>query len=304
MLRALLCTLLALGLLSAADSTRSTFVTAKVSAKIVSLNQVVRVEFTTMPRQVEGIDVKVTVQRALDAARLAGLWRALGEPVVSEHEKTRTITVSFAVLPRKVGDSPLPKVPLTWLTGEQVAEFGTVTVAPQLQVGSDTRDLPKEVSGVAGFLWGERLVDAKAKLGGAPLVERDGATVATLQPGLQLIFRGGSLAEATLTVTDLDLARAKDSFLGRWGPPQLETPAMITWILGWTRITATPGADGAGTVLTLVREDVQAALDQDTVSRRVFGVLDAPAPAVATPESRKADAEQEAQRLLDQQKKP
>lgn len=301
MLRAILCSLLALGLLSAGEPRQNNFVNTKVSAKVVSLNQLVRVEFTTMPRQVEGVDIKLTTQRALDAARLAGVWRTIGEPAVSEHEKTRTVTVSFAVLPRKVGDLTLPRVPLAWLNGEQVAEFGNVTVAPQLQVGSETRELPKEVSGVAGFLWGERLVDAKDRLRPEQIADRDGTAVVTLQPGLQLLFRGGALAEAVLTVADLDLARAKDSFLGRWGAPQLESQKALTWVLGWTSITATPGTDGVGTVLTLVREDVQAALDQDTVSRKVFGVLDAPPPA-ATPESRARDAAREAERLLNQPK--
>lgn len=290
-----------LGLLPAGEPRSGNFVNAKVSAKTVSLNQVVRVEFTTLPRQVEGVDIKLTVQRALDAARLAGIWRALGEPVVSEHEKTRTITVSFAVLPRKVGELVLPKVGLAWLNGEQIAEFGVVTVAPQLQVGSETRELPKEVSGVAGFLWGERLTDAKAKLSAEQLATRGDAVVATLQPGLQLYFRGGALAEAVLTVADLTLARAKDSFLGRWGAPQQETATALTWILGWTSITATPGTDGTSTVVRLIREDVQAALDQDAVSRRVFNVLDAPPPA-DTPESRAQDAAREAERLLDRTK--
>ena len=301
MLRTLFCTVLTFGLLMAAEPRSGSFVNFKVSAKTVSLNQIVRVEFTTMPRQVEGIDIKLTTQRALDAARLAGVWRTLGEPVVSEHEKTRTVTVSFAVLPRKVGDLPLPKIPLSWLNGDTNGEFGSVTVAPQLQVGTETRELPKEVSGVAGFLWGERLVDAKTKLKPEQIAERDGAAVVTLQPGLQLIFRGGALAEATLSVIDLDLARAKDSFLGRWGPPQVESPTSLTWILGWTSITATPGADGKGVLLALTREDVQAALDQETVSRRVFGVLDAPPPA-DTPESRARDAACEAERVLNQPK--
>ena len=285
-------------------------VNSRVSQRTIALNQPVRVEFSTLPRQVEGVDVKLAVNRALDASRLAGKWRLLGEPAVTEHEKTRVVSVSYSLLPRQTGsETALPKVPLTWLAGEQVAEFGLVAITPTIQIGNESKDLPKEVTGVGGFLWGGSITEANARLKPEQIVARGGEVVANAQPGLDLVYRGGALAEAVLTVSGMPLEPARDSFLGRWGMPQVEKADEIAWILGWTSITAKPSADRSGTVITLRREDIQAALDQSTVTTRVFDVLDGSTarPAPLTPEQaaeqRTRDAEREAQRLLDKHAK-
>jgi hypothetical protein len=87
--------------------------------------------------------------------------------------------------------------------------------------------------------------------------------------------------------------------------PQVEKTDEIAWILGWTSIVAKPSADRSGTVITLRREDIQAALDQSAVATQVFDVLDGsaarPAPLTSEQEAaqRAKDAEREAQRLLD-----
>jgi len=298
------CLLLALGLLTSlaaeTTSTRPAFTNFKVSSRTIALNQTLRVEFTTLPRQVEGVDIARVVTQAVDASRLDGKWRPLGEPTVSEHEKTHTITVSFAVLPRKVGELALPRVPLTWIADNQVAEFGLVTVQPQLVIGGNTAELPGEVSGIAGHLWGERLDAAQATLPKDSLTRSENAIIAKPMPGLELYYRDGALGEATLTIGDLPLARARDSFLSRWGATQVEEGVDLTWILGWTRITATTSADGTGTLLRFVREDIQGILDRARVGRDVFGVLDGrqgSAPAIDPKEQRQQDAERELKRL-------
>lgn len=280
-------------------------INSRVSQRTIALNQPVRVEFSTLPRQMEGVDVKLAVARALDASRLAGRWRLLGEPSVVEHEKTRVVSVSYHLLPRQTGSEiMLPKMPLSWLSGEQVAEFGLVAVTPTIQIGNEAKDLPNEVTGVGGFLWGGSIDEARSRLKPEQIAARGTEVVATAQPGLDLIYRGGALAEATLTVSGMPLDRARDSFLGRWGMPQVEKDHEIAWILGWTSIVARPSADRSGTVITLRREDIQAAIDQSTVTTRVFDVLDGSAarPAPPSPEQaareRAADAEREAQRLL------
>ena len=285
-------------------------INSRVSQRTIALNQPVRVEFSTLPRQIEGVDVKAAVTRALDASRLAGRWRLLGEAAVVEHEKTRVINVSYSLLARQTGsDIALPKVPLMWLSGEQVAEFGLVAVTPTIQIGNEAKDLPKEVTGVGGFLWGGSIAEATARLKPEQIVARGSDVVATAQPGLDLIYRGGALSEAVLTVGGMSIERARDSFLGRWGMPQVEKPDEIAWLLGWTRIVAKPSADRSGTVITLAREDIQATLDQSTVTTRVFDVLDGSSarPAPLTPEQaaqqRAKDAEREAQRLLEQSAK-
>lgn len=270
---------------------RPAFANFKVSSRTVALNQPVRIEFTTLPRQIEGIDIARTVAQALDASRLAGFWRPLGTPTVTEHEKTHTITVSFSVLARKVGELPLPRVPLAWIADNQIVEFGQVTVTPNLLIGGDTADLPGEISGIAGHLWGERVEAARERLGTEALERRDQVIVANPVAGLELFYREGALGEAVLTVADLPLPRARDSFLSRWGVPQIEEAGSLTWILGWTRITATAGSDGTGTRLHFTREDIQAILDRARVSRDVFGVLDGREETVS-----EADAQQQRQR--------
>lgn len=287
-------------LIAATTPTRPAFTNFKVSSRSVALNQPVRVEFTTLPRQIEGVDIARTVSQALDASRLSGFWRPLNAPIVTEHEKTRTITVSFALLARKVGELPLPRVPLAWIANDQIAEFGQVTVTPNLLIGGDTADLPGEISGIAGHLWGERVEAARDRLGADKLERREQTVVARPVEGLELIYREGALGEAVLTVAGLPLERARDSFLTRWGAPQIEEAASLTWILGWTRINATATGDGSGTTLHFTREDIQAILDRARVGRDVFGVLDGNAGGVSEADAQKQrqlDAERELRRV-------
>lgn len=297
MLRLLCLVICATTLCAQAATTRPAFANFKVSSRTIALNQAVHVDFTTLPRQVEGVDIAKVVRQALEASRLNGHWRPLGEATVAEDTKTKTIKVGFDLLPRKVGELPLPTIPLAWVGDNQAAEFGLVTVAPQLQIGGNTADLPNEVTGIAGHLWGERLADAENRLGKAAFAQAGDAMVASPVPGLELRYREGALGEAVLTTSGLTLARARDSFLARWGAPQEEGEQSLTWILGWTRITATPTEDGGGTSLHFVREDIQAILDRSRVGREVFNVLDGAKPPADPATQRREDAARELERL-------
>src|SRR3954464_4082068 len=97
--------------LAAADPQRAITVNARVSpaSKEIALNQPLRIEFVTMPRQIENVDVAAAVANAV-ALGGGSTWRMLGRPVVSEHEKTHTISVSFALLPRESGERALPQI--------------------------------------------------------------------------------------------------------------------------------------------------------------------------------------------------
>ena len=280
-----------------ATTTRPAFANFKVSSRTIALNQAVHVDFTTLPRQVEGVDIAKVVRQALEASRLNGHWRHLGAATVAEDAKTRTIKVGFDLLPRKVGELPLPTIPLAWVGDNQIAEFGLVAVAPQLQIGGSTADLPNEVTGIAGHLWGERLADAENRLGRTAFTQTADAIVASPIPGLELRYREGSLGEAVLTTSGLTLGRARDSFLARWGAPQEDGGQSLTWILGWTRITATPTEDGTGTRLHFVREDIQAILDRSRVGREVFNILDGARPPADPAAQRREDAARELERL-------
>jgi hypothetical protein len=287
-------------LLDAGEAGRPSFINARVSAKEICLNESVRIEFTTMPREIEGIDIAQSVSNSLRLGA-ATSWRLLGEPLVSENlrgaptpadgdkavkERPRPITVTLTLLPRATGDLNLPDIPITWLQGNTLARFTLVTVKPNIMVAGSIRELPKETSGVGGFAWSTTLDEARTRVG-ADKLKRDGErTIITPQPHLALIYSGGALGEATLRAPGLNLEQARASFLQRWGIPQQEDPTSLTWIMGWTRITAKPEADGI--VLSLVREDVQAQLARSQVATDVFGVLDGPKESPAAAEERKA----------------
>ncbi|GDY13842.1 hypothetical protein LBMAG53_27200 [Planctomycetota bacterium] len=252
---------------------RRAFVNARVSSRQIAFNQVVRLEFTTMPRQIPGIDIAAAVANAvaLDSKR----WRSLATPIVVENEKTRTVAVTLALIPRVAGDVQLPAIPLTWLSGEQLADLGVVTVAEHLALAGDTIPQPKETIAIAGIPWGAKLLDLTAA-GGAlakVLIDRQKDRVtASPQDGLTLIFRHGELGEATLVAKGLTLERAREQFMRRWGMPHLTTEQALTWYLGWTTITATVTGDGV--TLGFVREDSEARRNQADVEQGVFGVLD------------------------------
>ncbi|MBA3708305.1 MAG: hypothetical protein H0W83_05750 [Planctomycetes bacterium] len=286
------------------EATRIITVNSHVSNRQIALNQPVRIEFTTMPRQVANIDIETVVGNSL---LVNSSWRLLGRPSVVEHEKTKTITIGVALLPRTVGSLALPQIPVSWLQGDQAAEFGVVTVANGVLVGSETKDLPKETAGVAGFPWGAHLADLKTTRIADNLIEylADRA-IARPQPGLELIFRGGDLSEAVVAAPGLTIEQARESFFSRWGLPQIEEPNSISWILGWTRITATtPGGDATGVKLTIAREDILAKQNQTAVKDTVFDVLDGartPPAQVETEEQAKERRKHEAEEFLKMQK--
>jgi hypothetical protein len=278
-------------------------VNARVSNRQIALNQPVRVEFTTMPRQVENIDIATSVANGL---LVNSTWRLLGRPTVTEHDKTKTVTVAVLLLPRMAGQLVLPQIPITWLQGDQAAEFGQVTVASGVVVGGETKDLPKETTGVAGYAWGSRLVDLKTTRIADNLIEiLPDRAIARPQPGLELVFRGGELSEAVIAAPGLTIDQARESFFSRWGLPQIEEPGSVTWILGWTRITASaPGGNVAGVKLTVTREDIQSRLNKTQVKDSVFNVLDGPsaaAPAEETEDQAKERRKRDADEFLKQQ---
>jgi hypothetical protein len=279
------------GPLQAAEGGRPTFINAHLSSRKIALNEAVRVEFTTMPREVEHVDIAAAVANALRLGNGAS-WRLIGKPQVTEQaagaaapadpakpaarERPKPITVVFSLLPRVPGDLQLPDIPMTWLQGNQVAHFDVVVVDPSIKVGGNDQDLPKEASGVAGFAWNSAFASLKDRIPADQVENAKDRILVHPQKNLTLEFIGGVLAQATLTAPGLSLEQARLEFLKRWGVPQLEDANALTWIIGWTRITATPDADRSGIVVALVREDIQANLDRTQVSAEVFGVLDGP----------------------------
>lgn len=257
----------------AGEAARSAFFNQKVSARTVALNQPVRLELTTVPRQVEGVSIEAAIS---DAVTLGGgqAWRLVGRPSSQIDEKTRTVRVSIVLLPRAVGEALLPVIPISWLSGEQIAEFGTVKVEPQLVVGSDVKPLPAELTAVSGFAWGAKLDELKDQVGATTA---DGERlVAKPRPGLELVFRRGELVEAAIDAGDLTVEGARASFLARWGSPQIEEAGALTWVIGWTRISVAASADGKGVRLALAREDLLARAVQARITDKVFGLLEAP----------------------------
>lgn len=248
------------------------FVNHKVSSRKVSVNQPVRLEFTTMPRQIEGIDVAAAVTNGIALAG-AATWRLSGKPTVSEAEKTKTLTVMVTLLPRTAGDLALPAIPLTWLSGEPRPDFGVISVSQTIAIAGEAKPLPPEYDGVGGFLWGAKQEELVGKEIPAAAVSTQGErTVARVSGSLELGFRAGELADATLLASGLTLEQARASFCERWGLPTSEDAMAMTWILGWTRITAVPSADGVK--IDLLREDLQAKQAAGQVKARVFNLLE------------------------------
>ena len=259
-----------------ADTKSTVFVNSKVAPRKISVNQPVRVEFTTMPRQIEGIDVAAAVTNGI-AVTSASTWRLVGKPTVTEQEKLKTITVVFSLLPRTTGDVALPSFPLTWLSGEPRPDFGEVTVTQTIAIGGETRALPPEYDGVGGFLWGAKQEDlVGGKIPASVITTVADRTAAKVSGSLELGFRAGELADATLMAPGVTLDQARTSFCERWGLPITEADGAQTWILGWTRITASPSADGVK--VDLIREDIQAKQSAAHVRGRVFNLLEGVSP--------------------------
>lgn len=288
-LLALLLSLPAVALI-AGEAARPTFINARVSAKEICLNELVRVEFTTLPRDIEGVDVAASVANSLRLSAVT-TWRLVGEPIVSEslrtaptpadgdkdkpvRERPKPITVVFNVLPRTTGDVSLPDIPITWLQGNTVARFQPVVVKPNLMIAGKVSDLPREAAGVGGFPWASTLDEARTRVA-TDKVKKDGVrTLIAAQPNLTLIFTGSTFGEATLRAPGLTKEQARTSFLQRWGIPQSEDANSLTWIIGWIRITARPDADGI--TLQLVREDAEAEIAKSQVTGSIFNALDGP----------------------------
>lgn len=250
----------------------ATFVNHQVSARRIAVNQPLRLEFTTMPRQVEGVDIAAALVNGIELTAGAN-WRILGKPIVKEQEKTKTVTAAVTLLPRVTGDLELPRPPMSWLTGEPKPSFGIITVSQSIAVGGETRPLPPEFDGVGGFSWGSKQAEV-VEASGSPATVQGDRTLVRPVAGLTLIFRSEALAEATVLAPGLALDQARASFLERWGIPLTEDASGLTWILGWTKITATPGPDG--TLVTITREDLAARQAAAQVKGRVFQLLDGP----------------------------
>ena len=262
------------------------FVNHKVAARKIAVNQPARLEFTTMPRQIEGIDIVAAVTNGVALAG-ASTWRLVGKPLVNESDKTKTVTITLSLLPRATGDLALPSFPMTWLSGEPRPDFGIVSVTQTIAVAGETKALPPEYDGVAGFLWGAKQEDLIGSQIPAKTVSQQGErTVARISGSLELGFRAGELADATLLASGLTLDQARVSFCDRWGLPLSETEGALTWVIGWTRITASPAFDGAkgdgatgvksdAVKIELLREDIQAKQAAGQVRSRVFNLLEA-----------------------------
>ena len=274
--------------LIAGEAARPTFINVRVSAKEICLNEPIRVEFTTLPRDIDGVDISKSVANSLRLSAIS-TWRLIGEPTATEvlrgapapgegdkpaRERPKPITVVFHVLPRTTGDVSLPDIPITWLQGNTVARFSPVVVKPNIMVAGKVTELPREAAGVGGFHWSSTLDEVRARVD-ANKIKKDGArTLITPQPNLTLIFTGSVFGEALLRAPGLTREQARTSFLQRWGIPQQEDEQSLTWIIGWIRITARPDADGIS--LQLVREDAQAQLASAQVAGDVFNVLEGP----------------------------
>ncbi len=258
------------------DTKQTVFVNSKVTPRKIAVNQPVRVEFTTMPRQVEGVDIAAAVTNGI-AITASATWRLVGKPVVTEQEKLKTITVVFSLLPRTTGDVALPSFPLTWLSGEPRPDFGEITVTQTIAIGGETRALPPEYDGVGGFMWGAKQEDlVGSKIPASVITTLPERTAAKVSGSLELGFRAGELADAILMAPGVTLEQARTTFCERWGMPVTETEGNLTWVLGWTRIIASPSADGIK--LDLLREDIQAKQSAAQVRGRVFNLLEGVTP--------------------------
>lgn len=246
----------------------------RIEPSEAALNQPVRLDFTTMPRQVDGIDIGTAVTNAL---MLAGGedWRILGKPSVDElGSKSKAVRVVVTLLPRRSGTRPVPDIPITWLQGNYVAHVDPVRVLDRIQVAGTLREPPKETAGIADWKWGMTFAEAEGRTTPGQIEKAADRIRVKAGDGLVLDFVEQRLAQATLTVPDLDLEGGRIGFLERWGLPIDEAQGQMRWIIGWTVITAAPGEGGKGVVLTFQREDILGELAKTLVKTRVFNILD------------------------------
>ncbi len=256
----------------APKSARPIFVNYKVSSKTIAVNQPLRLEFTTVPRQLEGVDIAAVVSNGIELSS-GGIWKLLAKPTVSEHEKLKTVTVVVSLLPRTTGDLRLPQFPLSWLIGDPLPEFGLVSVGSSIVVGGETRPLPSEYQGLGGVPWGATVDEAKSLLPPETTwsAAGDDSTVAAIPGGLSIAFRGELLASGVLVTPGMTLAEARSQLVNRWGLPVNENGGSA-WYLGWTRIQAFE--DHGGFRLVFEREDQLNRVRAQKVKAQVFSLLE------------------------------
>lgn len=266
----------------ASGESRTMNLNPRISSRQINLNQAVRIDFTTNGRQVENVDIAAAVVNGVSLSG-ASAWRLLGRPMVTESEKPRTVTVVFSLMPRTTGDLRLPQFPLTWLSGEPLGDLGSVTVAPAVLVGGETRELPRECGGIGGIDWGAKLDDLRAagRLPQGGMTATGNIQVLKGEAGIEWTFRGGELAEAAILAPGLGLEQAQGGFLARWGLPQETGAEGPVWVLGWVRINARATTDGVR--VHLLHEGIAARLARSQVQNRVFDLLDGPVRAGPTP---------------------
>jgi len=258
---------------------------AQVSHRDIPLNQELRLSFNTVRPQVEGVDVEATVRNALALQSVREHWRLSQPPQVHQHERAKDLTITIHLLPRHAGELPLPRIPLRWLIGEESIDPGSVQVREEIRVGSETRPLPKELRGVAGYAWGTRLETLRKQVEDEQIsVGRP--TVIRPQPGLALLVRGDKLTAARIRAESLPLDRARSDFIGRWGVPAVERSSEegpeLVWYIGWLRIVAHSPAPET-TVLHLVHEGIEEETISRRVDREVFSLLENEEPGAEAP---------------------
>jgi hypothetical protein len=273
-----------LGLIHSAEERKGAFFNPRVSSRSIAFNQVVRVTFTTIPAQIPEVDVLSTVRSALALPSALADWRLYREPMVVVHERLLTIEVSFALQPRHPGVLPLPSIPVRWLNGDQVGEFGTVAVGDEILVGNQPRPIPLELSAVAGFSWETPYALLKQQIGEPVEIEKGPVDTARsiFKPAehVEIECRGMLMHSIRIHSTGMDLDQARSSFIDRWGEPTSDESGnerpRLTWVIGWLRITATQTTDqaGPGISLELLREDVAQKLMSKQIEQKVFDILD------------------------------
>lgn len=249
-------------------------VNARVEPAEIALNQPVRFEFSTLPRQIDGVDIATVVTSTL---ALAGSddWRLISRPTINEQDsKSKIIKVTVTMLPRRAGIRVIPDIPITWLQGNYIAHVEPVRVLERLLVAGTMRDIPKEATGVADWKWGMDFSDAEKRVGPEQVSRIGDRMVIAANEGLTLEFMNGHLGQAHMTIAELNLESGRIDFIKRWGLPIDEDQGRLRWIIGWTLITASAGDNGKGTALLLQREDALNEVARSTVKSKVFDILD------------------------------
>ena len=270
------------------------FVNARVTpdTRTVSLNESVRIEFTTMAREIPEVDIGVSIRQSI-ALSAGSQWRLVGDPVIKEFEKAKVVEVVVALAPRTTGKLDLPTIPMAWLKNGAQARFGpAITVEETIAAGGARRPLPPEVVGVAQVPWGAAFTDWRERVpGSSPGRTADGVETLRTSRGLELRFPGGVLAEAVLPPAPMTLEQTSEHFMNRWGVPQKIEAGSMTWVIGWTRIVARE--QGGSTSLQVIRDDQMAREVSQRAKRAFTDALDGDNPLAP-----RIDAEAEVGKLM------